>query len=351
MKRIRCICLVFVLLMPICHEAAGAGEKLVIAYTDPLRWRINDEKLIHVTVAAVYAFDDVINNLTGGGFEVDFKHSGVLGGQIETIEQVLTGAIQATTPAIPALAGYFPNIQILSIPYLWDNPAVAWEVLDGQFGQKLFDRMAKESGLRVISIFDNGGYRSFTNNVRPIRKPADMKGIKIRAMESPTQMKIIESLGGSPTPIAWRELYSCLQTGVVDGQENSPATIINGSLHEVQKYYTLDQHTLSLAVIVVAEDWFQGLAEDMRTKIRIAGRIASVAGRGTAWTNNKLALGFLAEHGMEIHHPTPPERAEFKKLAQPGVLDWMRKNRRIDNDLIDGLLDAVEKAEKSLGMP
>jgi C4-dicarboxylate-binding protein DctP len=210
--------------------------------------------------------------------------------------------------------------------------------------------MAKESNLRVITIFDNGGYRNFSNNVRLVKTPADMKGIKIRTMESPAQMKIVESLGAAPTPIAWKELYSSLQTGVVDGQENSPATIIAGSLHEVQKYYVTDQHTLSLAVFVVNEDWFQKLPADIRTRVKIAGKIASVAGRGAAWTNNKLAQEYIVSHGMEIYHPTSDERAQFRRLAQPAVLEWMRQNPKIDNKLIDELLQAVQNAEKELGI-
>jgi tripartite ATP-independent transporter DctP family solute receptor len=267
----------------------------------------------------------------------------VLGGQIETIDQVLAGTIRSTTPAIPALAGYAPNIQILSIPYIWDNPTVAWEVLDGEFGRRFFDAMARESGLRVISIFDNGGYRNFSNNVRPIRTPDDLAGLKIRTLESPAQMKIVESLGGAPTPIAWTELYTALQTGVVDGQENSPATTIVGSLHEVQKFYTLDRHTLSLAALVVSEEWFQQLPETDRAQVQLAGKIASVAGRGTAWTNNKIALEYLEERGVEIYRPTLDELNQFKQRCQAEVLEWMRNNPRIENQWIDELLEAVAR--------
>ncbi len=350
MKHSLKILLAIILVFMFCSVAAAAEYKFRVAYTDAPRLQIGNEKLIHVTVAGVYAFDNSVNAMTGGAFDVQFKHSAVLGGQIETIDQVLVETIEATTPAVPALAGYFSQVQILSIPYLWDNPVVAWKVLDGEFGQKFFDRMAKESNLRVIAIFDNGGYRNFSNNVRLVKTPADMKGIKIRTMESPAQMKIVESLGAAPTPIAWKELYSSLQTGVVDGQENSPATIIAGSLHEVQKYYITDQHTLSLAVIVVNEDWFQKLPADVRARVKIAGQIASVAGRGAAWSNNKLALAYLRSHGMQIYHPTSDERAQFRKLAQPAVLEWMRQNKKIDNQLIDELLQAVHKVEKELGI-
>jgi len=334
----------------LCSVETDTSGNFIIAFTDAPRWTAGSEKLIHTTAAAVYAFQNTVSTLTGDAIQVDFKHSGVLGGQQETIEQVLAGSIQATAPALPALASYYPNIQIFSVPYLWKNPAIAWEVLDGPFGQDFFDEMAENCGLRLIAVFDNGGYRSFSNNVRPIRKPADLAGIKIRTIESPAEMKIVEALGGSPTPIAWMELYSSLQTGVVDGQENSPATIIGGSLHEVQEYYTLDQHTLSLAAFAVSESWFQGLSPELKVHVRIAGKIASVAGRGTAWTNNQLALDFLAERGMKLYVPSGQEREAFRSQAQPIVLDWMRANPAIDNKWIDRLLAAVQEAEKRQGL-
>ena len=349
MKRLICLLLVSTLILFVCFTVNAESYKFRVAYTDPLRLQIGDEKLIHVTVAAVYAFEDNINRSTGGAFKVEFKHSGVLGGQIETIDQTQEGIIEATTPAIDALAGYFPNLQVLSIPYLFDNPAIAWEVWDSEVGQELFEQMAKETGLRIITIFDNGGYRNFSNNVRPIKKPADMKGLKIRTMESPSPMKMVESLGGSPTPVAWVELYTSLQTGVVDGQENSPATILAGSLQEVQKYYTIDQHTLSTAVIVVSEKWFQSLPDDVKNKVKVAGKVASVAGRGAAYTNNKLAMELLSEK-MEIYYPTSEERAAFREIAQPAVLEWMRANDKIDNQWVDRILKATEEAEKKLGL-
>jgi len=349
MKRLLYLSIVLFLVFAVVATASAEKYRFRVAYTDAPRLNIGNEKLIHVTVAAVYGFEDAINSLTGGAFNVDFKHSAVLGGQVETIEQTRDGVIEATTPAVPALAGYYPNMQILSIPYLWKSPVIAWEVLDGEFGRAFFDDMAKKSGLRIITIFDNGGYRSFTNNVREVRTARDMRGIKIRTMESPAQMKIVSSLGASPTPIPWVELYTSLQTGVVDGEENSAATIIAGSLYEVQKYYTIDQHTLSLAVFAVSERWFQGLPKDIQQSVIVAGKVASVCGRGAAYTNNKIAMEFLRNYGMKIYFPTASERDTFRKAAQPEVIAWMRKNKKIENVWIDRLLRAVDEAERKYG--
>jgi len=350
MKRLIYFLVVLLLIAAVGTSAFAEKYRFRIAYTDAPRLNIGSEKLIHVTVAAVYGFENAINSLTGGAFEVDFKHSGVLGGQVETIEQTQAGIIEATTPAIPALAGFYPNIQILSIPYMWRSPVVAWEVLDGEFGQAFFDDMARKSGLRIITIFDNGGYRSFTNNKRVVRTASDMRGLKIRVMESPTEMRIVSSLGAAPTPIPWVELYTSLQTGVVDGEENSAATIIAGSLYEVQKYYTIDEHTLSLAVFAVSESWFQSLPSDIQNAVKIAGKVASVCGRGAAYTNNKIALEFLKNYGMNIYFPKSEEKETFRRAAQPEVLKWMRTEKKIENKWIDRLLSAVDRAERKYNL-
>jgi len=351
MKRIAYFILVLFLVAAMATSAyAQKKYNFRIAYTDPLRLTVGDEKLIHVTVAAVYGFEDSITSLTGGQFNVDFKHSGVLGGQVETIQQTQAAVIEATTPAIPALATFHPNMQIFSIPYFWKSPVVAWDIFDGPFGQAFFEDMAKKSGLRVITIFDNGGYRNFSNNVRELKSAIDMKGLKIRVMESPAEMKIVSSMGASPTPIPWGELYTSLKTGVVDGQENSPATMISGSIFEVQKYYTLDEHTLSLAVFAVSEKWFQGLPKDIQNAVVAAGRVASVCGRGAAYTNNKLALEHMQKKGLKVYAPTASEKETFKQAAQKPVIDWMREQPRIEKKWLDDLIQEVSKIEKKYGL-
>ena len=283
-----------------------------IAYTDPLRLTVGDEKLIHVTVAAVYGFEDSITSLTGGQFNVDFKHSGVLEVKWRQSSRRRQRSSKRRLLPFQVSPRFYPNMQILSIPYFWKSPVVAWEVFHGPFGQAFFEDMAKKSGLRVITIFDNGGYRNFSNNVRELKSAIDMKGLKIRVMESPAEMKIVSSMGASPTPIPWGELYTSLKTGVVDGQENSPATMISGSIFEVQKYYTLDEHTLSLAVFAVSEKWFQGLPKDIQNAVVAAGRVASVCGRGAAYTNNKLALEHMQKKGLKVYAPTASEKETFK---------------------------------------
>lgn len=200
--------------------------------------------------------------------------------------------------------------------------------------------MAKVSGLRVLAIYDNGGFRSFSNNKKPIKTAADMKGLKIRTMTIPVHMEMVKALGASPTPIAWLELYNALQTGVVDGQENSAATILGGSLQEVQKYYTLDEHFLGSAMIVTSEKWLKSLPPDLQTAIIQAGKIAEYAARGTSRANDSLALEALQKAGVQIYYPTSAEIATFKAASQQPVIDWLKKN--INPSTVDTVLSALK---------
>jgi tripartite ATP-independent transporter DctP family solute receptor len=255
---------------------------------------------------------------------------------------MLSGSLQGGTPADGALAPFYANIQVLSIPYLFDSALTAYDVLDGEFGQKLFDDMAAKSGLRVIASYDNGGYRNFSNSKRPIKTAADMKGLKIRTMDIPVHMEIVKALGASPTPIAFLELYSALQTSVVDGQENSAITMLGASLDEVQKYVTLDGHLLGMAFLTMSEKWFQTLSPEDQEACLKAGREASTAARGTVRYGESLAIETLKKSGVEVYTPTAEEMETFK-IAQEPAINWLKSN--IDAKLVDDLLSTVKSGK------
>ncbi len=164
------------------------------------------------------------------------------------LKQIQMGSIEASmSMAEGHMAPYYKPIQILAIPYLFVSEDHAQYTLDmrSPFGSKFWDDFEKKTGVKVLTIWDNGGFRCFTNNKRPIKTPADMKGLKIRTMQIPAHMEMMKALGANPTPIAWTELYNALQMNVVDGQENSVPTISLGHINEVQKYLTLDRHVYS----------------------------------------------------------------------------------------------------------
>jgi C4-dicarboxylate-binding protein DctP len=286
------------------------------------------------------AFKAAVENLTQKRVIVENYYHGRLGDANENLRQIIAGTLQGATPADGAVAPFYKDIQVFSVPYLFKDPLEAYRLWDSPVGQELFEDMAKKSGLRVLAIFDNGGFRSFSNNRKVVRTAQDMRGLKMRTMTIPVHMELVKSLGAAPTPIAWLELYNALQTGVVDGQENSASTILGGSLQEVQKYYTLDEHFLGSAMIVTSEKWLRSLPRDIQDGIIKAGKIAEYAARGTSRANDSLALEEVIKSGVQVYFPTPSEKKTFSDAAQMPVIEWLKKN--IDPTIVDKVLAAVK---------
>jgi tripartite ATP-independent transporter DctP family solute receptor len=311
-----------------------------LAFTDAPKIQIGDDQVYHPSYAAMLAFQNAAQKNSAGKIKVELYPNGRLGDVKSNIEQILAGNLQGATPPDGGLAPFYKNIQVFSIPYLFDNALQAYEILDGPYGQKLFADMAEKSGLRVLAVYDNGGFRNFSNSKKSIKSADDMNGLKFRTMDIPAHMEMVKALGGAPTPIAWLELYGALQTGVVDGQENSAITVLGGSLQEVQKYYTLDGHILGMAFIVTSESWFQSLAPELQDALIKAGKEASFAGRGIVRTSESLAIETLKQKGVDVYAPTPEELKTFKKAQEP-VVKWLKEN--IDPVLVDELVETVAK--------
>ncbi len=306
-----------------------------LALTDAPNLKVGNDQLVHHSYAAMVAFKMSVEKATKGRMKVDLYPYGRLGDVNSNLQQILAGTLQGATPPDGSLAPFYKNIQVLSIPYLFTSREQAYKIIDGKFGKNLFEDMARKSGLRVLSVFENGGFRSFTNNKRMVKTADDMKGLKIRTMDIPVHMEMVKALGASPTPVAWMELYSALQTGVVDGQENSALTIIAGSLQEVQKYYTLDNHFMGTAYIITSEPWMRSLPRDIQNAMIKAGQEASAAARATVLQNEAAALDFLRKAGMQIYQPTPEEMKTFKRAQEP-CIKWLKEN--IDPKLVDEVM-------------
>lgn len=286
---------------------------------------------------------------SGGRIAVQMFPGAQLGGIESLVNQVKDGIIQAADPADGHVAPLFPDIQAFGIPYLFPSREVAWRVLDGPFGQKMLKQMAEKTGLRPLYWSENGGFRHYTNNQKEVKTAEDMAGIKMRTMNHPLHMEIAKSLGMSPTPVAWGELYTALQTGVVQGQENAIPTFMIPKLWEVQKFMVLDGHVYSMNMVTLNEAWYQKLPPELRAAIDQSAAIALVANRGLSIANEITGRSFLEKQGVKIHDPTAAQKAEFRKRAQGPALEWLKT--KIDPALIDEVLAAVKEAEKFYGYP
>ena len=222
----------------------------------------------------------VIEEQTGGKMKLEIHGGAVLGSGKSIVEQCQAGIIEFTESVEGLLAYFYPNIQVTAIPYIFRTEDIAYEVLDGSFGQEMREDFRKKTGMRIISWTENGGFRNFTTSKKKIKSPEDLKGLKIRTMEIPAHMAMVKALGANPIPVAWTELYTALQTGVADGQENAIPTILLGKLEEVQKYVVLDKHVYSMQLFLVNDAWFQKQDKSLQNAILSAGRIMDTMTRG-----------------------------------------------------------------------
>ena len=193
----------------------------------------------HYGVAAA-KFEEVVKAETGDDFEFNHFPSSGLGGEREVIEGLQLGTIEATIVSSGTLANFVPDTGVFDIPFLFRDLDHARAVLDGEVGQEILARF-DDVGLHGLA-WGEQGFRHITNNRNAIHTPADVEGLKIRTMENPVHLAAFNAMGAAPTPMAWPEVISSLQQGVIDGQENPLSVIVSVKLDEVQKYLTLSGH-------------------------------------------------------------------------------------------------------------
>jgi C4-dicarboxylate-binding protein DctP len=292
------------------------------------------------------AFKEEVERLSEGRMEVKLYPGGQLGDFASVAKQIREGIIEAGEVPDGFVASMFPEIQVFSIPYLFVDYDVAYRVLDGPVAMELMDLMAEKTGLRVFRIAENG-FRHFSNSKQEIRTPEDMKGLKIRTMSIPAHMQIVKDLGANPVPIAWQELYTALQTGVVDGQENAFYLVPIAKLDEVQKYIIADGHVYGTGMMIFNDEWYQGLPDDLKDVVQKAAQKSVEVNRSYSKSNNEEAVEYLKSKGIQIYFPTPEEKEQFRVLTQESGINWLRGE--IGDEWVDKILAEVERVEKELG--
>ena len=182
-----------------------------------------------------------LEELSGGGMTIDIYPSSVLGSEVQCIEQLQNGSLAMTKTSAAAMENFIPTMSVFGLPYIFRDSAHYWAVLNGEIGQQLLEK-GEAKYLRGLCYYDAGS-RNFYTKEHPIRTPDDLNGLKIRVMNSATAIDMVKAMGGSPTPIAWGELYSALAQGTVDGAENNPPSFSSNKHYEICKHFTLDGHT------------------------------------------------------------------------------------------------------------
>jgi len=319
----------------------GAADKQIVirlAHSDTADNNLGGEQ------NGALAFKSLVETRTNGRVKIEIYPDAQLGSPREAFQGLKIGSMEMNWDGSSNWAGFCPTLMVFSMPYIFPNANVAFNVLNGKFGEELSQQMIKDTGVRVLAYSTNG-WRCFTNNKRPIHTPADLKGLKLRTQEDPAMMKIVQSLGGNATPIAWNELYTSLQQGVCDGEENPTSMIQVAKLYEVQKYLTIDEHIFGVNPIVINEKFYQSLPADLRYIILDSSiTAANIYSQLVQWGATQ-DLTDLAKKGMNIYVPTDAERQLFVKGAQGPVKDFVisKIGAAWPNKLLKAITDETEK--------
>lgn len=298
---------------------------------------------------AAVTFKNHVESATNGNLTVEISPGGALGSLREMVEQNQSGSLELVgSTAEGHLAPFYPNINVYALPYAFRNVEVANYVFDKEFGDTLWQDFREQTGLRMLTWYDNGGFRSFGVSGVEIESVEDMEGLDIRTMQIEAHQELVSQLGANPTPIDWNELYQAIDQGVVAGQENSIPTVISGDLHEVLDYIILDRHVFTMNFIHCNEDWFQDLPVHYQRIVLEGGQLASKDARMINRVQRQRGVQTVEEAGVTVYDPPQDVIDEFQEATQEPVGEIVREQMD-DPELVDQMVDAIEQAEKDLG--
>lgn len=253
-----------------------------------------------------------VEESSDGRMRIDIYPSEQLGSERECLELLQIGGLDMTKVSCSVLEGFVPSMSVLSLPFIFRDEAHRFKILEGDIGRQLL-LAGEKYRLRGLCYYD-AGTRSFYTKVRPILIPDDLAGLKIRTQESQTSMKMVLALGGSPTPIAWGELYSALQQGIVDGAENNPPSFYLSRHYEICKFYSLDEHTGVPDVLLISTKSWQNLSEENREILQAAAGYSADVQKKLWKEATKEALEQVRRAGVEILYP---DKSAFAGKIEP----------------------------------
>jgi len=286
---------------------------------------------------AVVRWKELVEERSGGDVKVIIFPSSVLGSATQMVEQVQAGALEAAMLPNAQIAPIAPELSVLDLPFLFPNREVAHEVVDGPVGEALLKTLEK-AGIVGVAHWESG-FKQFTGNF-PISTPGDYEGQKIRTMPSQVVQEQFRAFGAVPTQIAFSELYSALQQGVVDGQENPIATIGAAKLYEVQSHITLSDHAFLGEVFMISKSLFDSLDPATRDILVNAAKEGRDYQRQLIAEGEQKQIEMFKGAGVEIIELAPEARAAFIEASRP-VYDWYRKDS--GPEYLDQLMAEIKK--------
>jgi len=325
---------------------SGVAQAADITLRAPANSNENDEDYDGLVV-----FKNYIENASNGAIAVEiFMGTQLCATGEECLQGIADGSLDVYISTSGGAAGLFPYIQVLDLPYLMSDDRIAEEVLTGDFTRKLREKALADSDnkIRLMTIGNTGGWRNYANTQKTVKTPEDLKGLKMRTVPADLPQQAATAVGAAPTPIPWPELFTSLQTGVVEGTANGITDIMSMKFPDAGlKYLTLDGHSYMGAFWWMSNDRFQGLTPEQKQIVVDGFAALQQATFASPKRKEIAAYQDFAKAGGEIYVPTPAEKEAFKTAVSP-VFDWFKTNVTGGAEVFDQFTAAVADAQKKV---
>ncbi|WP_108814137.1 TRAP transporter substrate-binding protein [Loktanella sp. Alg231-35] len=269
---------------------------------------------------ALLHFEELVEAGSNGEIDVQIFPSSQMGPDREMIEGVQTGVLEMAIPPSSFFAGWDPAFAVIELPYMYASKDIAFNVLESEAGDGMIERIEGQGlvGLGWLEL----GVRNVTNNVRPIASPADLEGVKLRTMQVPAHVATFQALGANPTPMNFGEVYSALQQGVIDGQENPLAIITSQRFYEVQSYLSTTGHVFAVYMPVISQPFFDSLSAEHQQLIRDSMAAARTFQAETVAAEDASQLEEIRAAGVEVLELTAEQRQAFADATESVRLQY-----------------------------
>jgi tripartite ATP-independent transporter DctP family solute receptor len=302
MRRILLMAAVLVLLVG--TNRGESADKIVLKVA-------HDSSATHPYQALWQKFKDVVEADSGGAVEVQIYPDSQLGDEPRMLEGLRLGTLDGMTAASVNIASFVPEVDLLNLPFLFRDLPHLYRVLDGSIGQRLAKAIETKSNGMVLGWM-SGGTRLVWNRKQPIRRPEDLKGVRLRVMGTPVMVDTFNSLGAQATPIPFAEMYTALQQGIVDGADNDVVDLLTLKLYEVTKYVSETNHVVLGVGVLFSKKRYDRLTPDIQKIVLKAGREATAIGRKTWDTGVETAIVQLKQKGLVFNRV---DLEPFKEIA------------------------------------
>ncbi|MBZ4654454.1 MAG: putative 2,3-diketo-L-gulonate-binding periplasmic protein YiaO [Peptococcaceae bacterium] len=280
-------------------------------------------------------FAEIVSQKTKGNVEIKIFPNNTLGSSRDLAEGVQLGTVDMALIPTTNVAAFYKPIDIFYFPFIFRDKEHAYKVCDGPVGQKLFEGLRKEKGMRTLAVYESG-FRQITNSKKPIRTPEDFSGIKMRVTDSPINLATFKALGANATPMALSEVFTALQQGTVDGQDNPIGNVYSFRYYEVQKYLTLTGHQWAGIMVLVSEKVWSKIPADYQKIIQDAAKESEAWQRVEINKKEGEFLDTMKKAGLQVIELTPEEKAKFQEKMKAV---WTEYQEKVGKELVDSVVN------------